>query len=158
MKILGVDPGYDRCGLAVTERDARGRDSVLASGCITTSPNDAFEQRLLVVVQSFREWIVTHKPDVCVLERLYFTKNQKTAMRVAETRGALILAAHECGIPVHEYAPNQVKVAVTGNGRATKDQVMNMVQRITGVVGNSGFDDEYDAIAVALTASASLRT
>jgi crossover junction endodeoxyribonuclease RuvC len=157
MKILGVDPGYDRCGLAVIERDAHGRDVVLASGCIVTSPNDIFEQRLLLVVGSFREWIATHTPDVCALERLYFTKNQKTAMRVAETRGALILAVHECGIPVYEYAPNQVKVAVTGSGRATKNQVAFMVQRITGAVGNSGFDDEYDAIAVALTASASLR-
>ena len=151
MKILGIDPGYDRCGVAIVERVVGHNEQVLASGCITTSRDTSFEERLVA-------WIQIHNPDLCVLERLYFTKNQKTAMRVAETRGALIAAITQQGVNVKEYGPGEIKVAITGNGRASKEQVIKMVQQITRIQTVDAFDDEYDAVAVALTAFATLRT
>jgi len=157
MKIIGVDPGYDRCGIAVIEREAGGKNIILESTCITTSVSDLFEERLLKVIQEFRALLDKHKPEVCALEQLYFTKNQKTAMRVAETRGALIVTAHERGVRITEYGPGEVKVALTGNGRASKEQVTAMVERISPVHKKNVLDDEYDAIAVAITASATLR-
>ena len=157
MKIIGVDPGYDRCGVAVLERGQDGKDRVLESVCITTSGEDSFENRLLTVIREFRALLDKHAPDICALEQLYFTKNQKTAMRVAETRGALIVTAHERGIRITEYGPGEVKVALTGNGRASKEQVMAMVQRISPIQNENVLDDEYDAIAVALTAATMIR-
>lgn len=157
MKIIALDPGYDRCGIAVVERVNGNIDKVVDSACITTSPSDVFEDRLLEVVSTFRAWVGIHAPDVCALERLFFTKNQKTAMRVAETRGALILAAHEAEVPVREYGPGEIKVAITGDGRASKKQVIAMVNRLVRPTKTVRYDDEYDAIAVALTAIATLR-
>lgn len=154
MKILGIDPGYDRCGIAVLECAPSAHEVVLASGCITTSSTDAFEQRLVAVVSGVTEWIQKYNPDVCVLERLFFTKNQKTAMRVAETRGALLAAVTGLGVRVLEFGPGEIKVAITGNGRATKEQMIKMVQHIARLKETKGYDDEYDAVAVALTASA----
>lgn len=157
MKIIALDPGYGRCGIAVIERGEKNNDTVVDSACITTSPSDTFEDRLYAVVSTFKTWVETHAPEVCALERLFFTKNQKTAMRVAETRGALILAAREAGVPVHEYGPGEIKVAITGDGRASKKQVIAMVDRLVRPQKTIRYDDEYDAIAVALTASAILR-
>jgi crossover junction endodeoxyribonuclease RuvC len=157
MKIIGIDPGYDRCGMAVVERIGREKETVLDSMCITTTSTDSFEERLFQVVQEFRNWLEKHKPDVCAFEKLYFTKNQKTAMRVAETRGALIVAAHESGARICEFGPGEIKVAITGSGRASKTQVTAMILRISNMDKQGALDDEYDAVAVALTALASLR-
>jgi crossover junction endodeoxyribonuclease RuvC len=157
MKVLALDPGYGRCGIAVCERLPNGQVVLLQSDCITTNPKDPFEVRLHSVVSVFREWIQTHQPDVCAFERLFFTKNQKTAMRVAEARGAFILTAEEAGIPIHEYGPGEIKVAVTGDGRASKKQICTMVHLLVKPSKKITHDDEYDAIAVALTACASIR-
>jgi crossover junction endodeoxyribonuclease RuvC len=157
MKILALDPGYGRCGIAVVERVAGGRDTLIDSACITTDASLPFEERLAVVTGEFRVWIQRYHPDVCAFERLFFTKNQKTAMRVAEARGAFILTAQEAGIPIHEYGPGEIKVAITGDGRATKRQIITMVQLLVRPIKKIQFDDEYDAIAVGLTAAASLR-
>jgi len=154
MIIIALDPGYDRCGLAVMNRAETGKETLIASTCITTNKEELFEQRLLVVAKEFRAWIQQHKPDVCVLENLFFATNQKTAMRVAEARGALILIATECGLPIREFTPKQVKIAVTGDGGATKKQMILMIPKLIQLPTNITYDDEYDAIAVALTASA----
>ena len=158
MKILGIDPGFDRCGVAVVERVGNNKEKVVDSGCITTSSSDPFEERLLKVVGGVKDWISIHNPGICALERLYFTKNQKTAMRVAETRGAILAAVAGCGVAVQEFGPGEIKVAVTGNGRASKDQVVRMVSLILDMHKDGALDDEYDAIAVALTALAVHRT
>lgn len=157
MVIIALDPGYDRCGIAVIERDENSKEVLLESLCITTDRSDAFEQRILYISKKFGSLIKKHKPDVCVLETLFFTTNQKTAMRVAEARGALILTATSLGIPIKEFTPKQVKIAVTGDGGASKQQVMYMLERLITIDKEVQYDDEYDAIAVGLTASATLR-
>ncbi len=156
MKILALDPGYDRCGIAVIERTEQGRDTLLDSGCFTTDKTAVFEKRVYEIAKEFRIWIQDHTPDVCVLETLFFTTNQKTAMHVAEARGALLLVATESGVPIHEFTPKQVKVAVTGDGNASKEQVMYMIPKLIPIQKNIRYDDEYDAIAVGITASAVL--
>lgn len=154
MRIIALDPGYDRCGIAIVERTDTGKETLVSSTCFTTNKEDAFEKRLLSVAKEFRSWIEEHRPDVCVLENLFFTSNQKTAMRVAETRGAFILVATECGVPIREFTPKQVKIAVTGDGGATKKQLILMIPKLIHLPTTIKYDDEYDAIAVGLTASA----
>jgi len=157
MRILALDPGYDRCGIAVLERDEYGGEALIASDCLTTNPKDAFEKRLVDIVISLEQWITNHTPDICALETLFFTTNRKTAMRVAEVRGAIIATVCKQGLALHEYGPGEIKVAITGDGRASKDQIMLMVPQLIRVEKDIRYDDEYDAIAVALTASALLR-
>jgi crossover junction endodeoxyribonuclease RuvC len=128
------------------------------SQCITTDRKDDFEKRILFISEAFELMIKKHAPDVCVLETLFFSTNQKTAMRVAEARGALILTATKLGIPIKEFTPKQVKIAVTGDGGASKQQVMYMLDKLITVDKKIQYDDEYDAIAVGLTASATLRS
>jgi len=158
MLIIAVDPGYDRCGFAVVQRDAHNNDHLLYSDCFTTSASLPFEERLVRVVDTFRKLLTTYKPEACALEKVYFSSNQKTAMRVAEVRGALILTAHEARVVIHEFGPNEIKVAVAGDGRGTKRQVAAMVPRLIHIEKKVRFDDEYDAIAIGLTASATLRS
>ncbi len=155
MKIIAIDPGYDRCGIAVLEKKD-GKETLLESTCVVTDRKKTFEKRLLHISSELNSYINTHKPDLCVFENLFFTTNQKTAMRVAEARGALLLTAIKSDVQIHEFTPKQIKIAVTGDGSATKQQVMLMLPRIIKIDKNIKYDDEYDAIAVALTASASL--
>lgn len=154
MIIIALDPGYDRCGVAVIERRKGEKELLLESFCSLTNRKDLFEKRLVQIAKEFRKTITKFSPDVCVLETLFFTSNQKTVMHVAEARGALILVASEMGIPVREFTPKQVKIAVTGDGNATKKQMTLMVPKLIHIEKTIQFDDEYDAIAVGLTASA----
>lgn len=158
MIIIALDPGYDRCGVAVIERDEQGKETLLESNCFTTQRKDAFEKRIFHISKEFEAMVLKHKPDICVLETLFFTTNQKTAMRVAEARGALILTTTRLGVPIKEFTPKQVKIAVTGDGGASKQQVMYMIDKLITVDKKIQYDDEYDAIAVGLTASATLRS
>ncbi len=154
LRILAIDPGYDRCGVAILERSSEGGERLLHSECVTTNTEHPFEQRLLNVVESIRSSIDTYKPTVCALEGLFFTTNRKTAMHVAEVRGALIALVTERGLALREFGPGQVKVAITGDGRASKGQVTMMVSKLIPLRKGITYDDEYDAIAIALTASA----
>jgi crossover junction endodeoxyribonuclease RuvC len=157
MRILGIDPGYDRCGVAVLDK-VDGKESLLLSGCITTDKNVPFEHRLVTVTKELANLVETHKPAICALEQLYFTTNKKTAMRVAEVRGAIVAMMCERGITIRECGPGQVKVAITGDGRATKRQMIMMVPKLISMSKTVQYDDEYDAIAIALTVSAYIRT
>lgn len=156
MKILSLDPGYDRCGIAIIKRGCDGKDVLENSFCLKTNKTDPFEIRLLQVATTLKEWVHLYNPDVCVLETLFFASNQKTAMHVAETRGALLFVATELRVPIHEFTPKQVKVAVTGDGNASKKQVMWMLPKLITIEKEILYDDEYDAIAVGITASAIL--
>lgn len=143
-RVLAVDPGYDRLGVAVVENDM-----LLYSGCFSPEKGD-FEKRLEEVYGHVAALIKKYKPGALALETLYFSKNQKTAIRVAEARGVIMLAAAKGGIPVFEYSPQEVKLAVTGSGNADKDGVKKMVSRILALPPQKRLDDEYDAIALAL--------
>lgn len=157
MKVLGVDPGYDRLGVAILEKE-NGTEVLRYSSCITSNKEDALSKRTHDAVETFVSLLREHKPEAVAIERLFFNKNQKTVMAVSEIRGALIYAAEKEGCRVYEYTPQEIKVAVTGYGKSTKDQVASMVSRLVRGVPKDALDDEYDAIAAALTCLATIHT
>jgi crossover junction endodeoxyribonuclease RuvC len=128
-------------------------NALLFSECIETDTGAPFEERLRTVAAGLRAVIGEYRPDVLALETLFFSKNQKTAMRVAETRGAIILLAMEEGLSVREFSPGAVKIAITSQGNADKKQVMAMLPRLVRMPRVPKHDDEYDAIAVGITAA-----
>lgn len=148
---LAIDPGYDRVGIAVFEGQ-----SLLYSECFVP-PKGEFPERLASLFARVEEVIKEYSPASLALETLFFTKNQKTAMRVAEARGAIQLAAARAGLAIIEYSPQAVKIAVTGSGNAEKGGVMRMVERLVKLPAQKRFDDEYDAIALGIAHTASFR-
>lgn len=142
--VIAVDPGYDRVGIAVMEGN-----ELIFSECFVP-PKGVFSDRLGEVFRHVSSVIKKWKPEALAIETLFFTKNQKTAIHVAEARGVITLAGVEAGIPVFEYSPQDVKIAVTGSGNASKDGVIRMVERIVSMKPGKRLDDEYDAIALAV--------
>ncbi len=159
MIILGIDPGYDRLGVAIIEKSAKGKDSVLFSDCITTSAKDTIYDRFKILGDEVTKILAKHKPDALAIETLFITKNQKTAMRVSEVRGIIIYQALKVGVPVFEYAPMEIKMAITSDGSSDKYRIMKMIPLLVDLskISKKALDDEYDAIAVALTHSANTR-
>lgn len=157
MRVLGIDPGFGRCGVAVVEK-ANGTEVLLYSACIETSPKAPFGERLHEVVSTCAKLIDTYAPDAIALEKLYFSNNQKTAMQVAEVRGALLAEAARARVPVSEYSPNEVKVAVASSGRADKKQMETMLRMLLKLDATPRLDDEFDAIGIAVTHLAQAKT
>ena len=155
MILLGIDPGYDRVGIAVIEKKDKTKEVLLHSECLQTSSKDDFYTRLGQVGAKLKEIISKYSPDALAIESLFITKNQKTAMRVAEARGVIIYEAVSKNIPIFEYTPPQIKVAVTGHGGSDKTQIIKMIPLLIKMGSKKAQDDEYDAIAVALTCLAS---
>lgn len=154
IRILGVDPGFDRLGVCILDK-VSGKETLIFSTCIHTSRKDSFEKRLHSLGQALEKIIKKYTPDELAIETLFFTTNQKTVIAVAEVRGVCLYLAYSYKLTVHEYSPPQVKVAVTGYGKASKEDLATMVPKIIGKQGTSGLiDDEMDAIAIALTHSA----
>ena len=149
MKILAVDPGYERLGIAVMEDN-----NLLFSDCIQTPKEDDFSKRLLHLGNEFKKIIEEYSPSRFAIEKLFFSKNTKTAMKVSEVKGMLIYIAESMGVEVFEYAPSEIKVAVTGHGQSDKKQMALMVEKLIKIDKDIKFDDEYDAIAVGLTCCA----
>jgi crossover junction endodeoxyribonuclease RuvC len=147
--VLGIDPGTAATGYGVVERNGASLRA-LDYGCLETLPTMALPQRLLEIHRAVTELIVTHHPAHVGVERLFFNKNVMTAFAVGQARGVVLLAAAEHGIPVYEYGPHEVKMAVTGYGRAAKDQVQRMVQMVLGMPTLPRPDDAADALAVAI--------
>jgi crossover junction endodeoxyribonuclease RuvC len=150
MRVIAIDPGYGRCGVAIVEK-REGKDIWIYSDCIETKAAEGFVERLAQVVAECENLIREHKPDALAMERLFFSNNQKTAMQVAEVRGAILNAAAVAGIPSFEYTPGQVKSATTGSGRADKKQITSMLHMLLKIEKSVTHDDEYDAIAVGIT-------
>ena len=151
MRVLAIDPGYGRCGVAVLERKEGEKETLLYSDCIETAKDTDFSARLGAVANECTRLAKKHKPDALAMEKLYFSTNQKTAMRVAEVRGALIQVATSLGIPVFEYTPGEIKSAAGGYGRADKQQIAKMLHSLVKIEKEIKRDDEYDAIAVGIT-------
>ncbi|MDB5187874.1 MAG: ruvC [Candidatus Kaiserbacteria bacterium] len=151
MKVLAIDPGYGRCGIAVVEKNGGDRERVIYSNCIETSSKDAFPERLAAIVTECLHIFEEYGPDTFAIEKLFFTNNQKTAMQVAEVRGALIALAATRDIPVSEYTPMQVKSATAGWGGADKQQIIQTVRMLVHIEKEIKHDDEYDAIAIGIT-------
>jgi len=157
MKILGIDPGYDRLGLAIIEKPLRGKEVVLFSTCLQTSKEDDIYTRLGEVGAEVGRVLDQYQPAAIALENLFITKNQKTAMRVAEARGIIIYEGVKRKIPIFEYSPMQVKTSLTGDGSSDKGRIFKMLKLLVKLPDKKALDDEYDAIAVALTHSARVR-
>lgn len=145
MKILGVDPGYGRLGWGVIDGE-----KMVGSGCIETRPG-AEEKRLEQLFRELGELIRKHRPEALAVEKLFWFKNQTTVFGVAQSRGAVLLAAAQVKLPVFSYTPLQIKQAVTGYGRADKNQVQQMVKIILKLKSIPKPDDAADALAAALT-------
>lgn len=156
MRVLGIDPGYDRLGVAVIEK-VDGKETVVFSDCVLTDKNAELSARIHELGTAVKELIAAYKPQCVAIETLFFNKNVKTAVAVAEARGVILFLAQEAGCVVHEYGPQEIKVAVTGYGKSDKAAVLDMVKRLARNVPEKALDDEYDAIAVGLTCLVSIR-
>lgn len=149
MIVLGIDPGTARTGYGVVSREGSSLRMV-DYGCLETIADRPLGARLLLIHEALTDLIETYRPEAVGVERLFFNKNVRTALSVGQARGVILLAAAQHGIAVHEYTPNEVKVAVTGYGRAPKDQVQRMVQLVLGLPSLPHPDDAADALAVAI--------
>lgn len=150
MRILAIDPGFERVGIAIVEQKEKNV-SLVFSGCFKTSAKISLHERLYLIGQEVERVIKKYKPEVLAIEKLYFTTNQKTAMGVSESRGVIIYSASCLGLKTFEYTPPQIKVAVTGYGKADKNMVMSMVPKLIKINKSIKSDDELDAIAIGLT-------
>lgn len=158
MKVLGIDPGYERLGVAVIEKLPTGKESVVFSTCLRTSAKLPLSERLFILGQELGNIISLYRPNVLALEELYFAKNSTTALRVAESRGVIQYVAQLHNIPCFEYHPNTIKIAITGYGAAKKEDIAFMVPKLISFDATKIIDDELDAIAVALTHFAHARS
>jgi crossover junction endodeoxyribonuclease RuvC len=151
MRIIAIDPGYERLGIAVLEKLPKQKDALLYSECFRTKASLPHHERLGLIGKELERVIAEYAPQALCLENLFFSNNQKTAITVAEARGVILYQAAIHNLPVYEYGPGQIKVAVTGYGKSDKDQVIAMVPRLIAIDKEIQYDDEYDAIAVGLT-------
>ena len=153
MRVLAVDPGYDRLGVAVMEK-INSKEHLVHSECILTDKKDTLPERIGELGSALEVLIKKYKPDQVAIETLFFNKNLKTAVAVAEARGVVIYLARKYKAEVREFGPQEIKVAVTGYGKSDKRAVMDMLMRLVPNLPKTALDDEYDAIAVAVTALA----
>ena len=149
MKILGIDPGYGITGFGLIDAQ-RGQYRLLNCGAITTPPNSEFAWRLEVIYNDMTELLRVSAPEAVAIEELFFGHNVTTGINVAQSRGVILLAVQQAGIPIFEYKPMQVKQAVVGYGNASKHQVMDMTKRILNLDAVPKPDDAADAVAIAL--------
>lgn len=155
MRILSIDPGFERIGIAIIDQGDNHKHLLVFSCCFKTSNKLSFDQRLVLIGQKIKEVIKKYKPESLSIEKLFLNTNFKTFMGVAESRGVIVYCAKELGLTVFEYTPLQIKIAVTGYGRASKEMVISMVKKLILVSSGSNSDDELDAIAIGLTHLAS---
>lgn len=149
MVILGIDPGFAILGYGAI-RHQIGEFQPMGHGVVLTDSTMKFQNRLEFIYDSMVDMLNKCKPDVMAVERLYFQNNQKTAIDVAQARGVVLLAAIKYGIPVFEYTPLQIKMALTGYGKALKPQIMEMTKRLLKLETMPKYDDTSDALAVAI--------
>lgn len=151
MRILSIDPGYDRCGVAIIE--SGHQPTVLFSACITTAKTASHETRLAAIYRSLEEITDTWNPEGIALETLFFSVNKTTALKVAEARGVAALLAGMRAIPLIELSPQEVKLSMTGIGNAAKEQVRKMASLTLKIDLSKKLDDEVDAIALGVAAT-----
>jgi crossover junction endodeoxyribonuclease RuvC len=149
MIVLGIDPGTAETGYGVVE-SVGSRLRSLADGVIQTPAGVALERRLAEIHARVGDLLERHRADAIAIEQLYFGVNVRTAFAVGQARGVVLLAAGQRGIPARSYTPQQVKGAVCGHGRAGKDQVARMVQRLLAMTGPPAAEHSADALAVAI--------
>jgi crossover junction endodeoxyribonuclease RuvC len=150
MRVLAIDPGYDRFGVAILE-NSEGKEHLLFSTCIETDRSLPHPKRLASIGQELDALLTTYKPDAVAVETLFFNKNQKTAGGVFEARGITLYIAELHGCSIFEFGPQEVKIAMTGFGKSDKHAVFEMVHRLVPNAPEKALDDEFDAIAIGVT-------
>lgn len=150
MRILGIDPGIGRTGWGVIE-DVSSKLEVISFGCFETEPNSPVPQRLALIYTHIQHLIDEYQPESLGIEELFFNTNVTTAFTVGQARGVILLAAEQAKLPIGIYTPLQVKMAVSGYGRAEKKQVGDMVKLLLKLKTVPKPDDTADALAVAIT-------
>ncbi|MGI6097619.1 MAG: crossover junction endodeoxyribonuclease RuvC [Dethiobacteria bacterium] len=148
MRVMGIDPGIAMIGYGILERGS-GQGRCIAYGCIKTESNWTKAERLAKIYHEVAGIIKRYTPEQVALEELFFNKNAKTALTVGEARGTIIVSAFNAGLNVYEYTPLQVKQAVAGYGRASKDQIQKVLAMILGLKDIPKPVDAADALAVA---------
>jgi crossover junction endodeoxyribonuclease RuvC len=151
MRIISIDPGYERLGVAIIEKLPKERETLLFSECFKTSAKLPHHERLSLIGKRITEVIKKWKPEALATEKLFFSKNQKTALSVAEARGVILYTGSSLGLDVFEYAPADIKIAITGYGKSEKHQMIDMTRKLIKVDSKTNSDDEFDAIAIGLT-------
>jgi crossover junction endodeoxyribonuclease RuvC len=146
--VLGIDPGVSRCGYGAVVRD-RGRLRATSCGVIRTSPSDPLPERLLALADELAALVAQLRPSALSVERVLFQNNARTAISVGQASGLALVAAARAGVPVTQYSPNEVKLAVTGDGRADKLAVQTMVTRLLSLREIPKPADAADALALA---------
>lgn len=149
MIILGIDPGFAIVGFGILSSES-GKQALVRYGTITTPSTLALPARLLQIDQDMTELIETFHPDVMAIEELFFNNNITTGIGVAQARGVILTAAERADLPIFEYSPSEVKLAVAGYGKAEKRQVMDMTRRLLHLRTVPRPDDAADAVAIAL--------
>jgi crossover junction endodeoxyribonuclease RuvC len=150
VRVLGVDPGLTRCGLGVVDGGTGRAVRAVAVGVVRTPAEDELSRRLLRLADEVERWMDHHKPDVVAIERVFSQHNVRTAMGTAQAGGVVALAAARRDLPVMFHTPSEVKAAVTGSGRADKEQVITMVTRLLKLVERPNPADAADALAIAI--------
>ena len=150
MRVLGVDPGLTRCGLGVVDGTGGRTVRCVAVDVVRTPPDAPVAERLLAVGAVVEGWIERHRPDVVAIERVFSQHNVRTVMGTAQASGVVALLAARAGLPVAFHTPSEVKAAVTGEGRAGKQQVTTMVTRLLGLAEAPRPADAADALALAI--------
>jgi len=149
-RVLGIDPGLTRCGLGVVD-GVRGRPpGLVAVGVIRTVAGDDISARLLAIEEEIERWLTEYRPDTVAVERVFSQRNVRTVMGTAQAGAVAIVCAARRGLPVALHTPSEVKAAVTGNGRAGKEQVTTMVMRLLRMPDRPRPADAADALALAI--------
>lgn len=157
MRILGIDPGTGILGFGVIDIDQKGKAILVDGGVIRTPVHQADSDRLATIYDELHEIITQHKPTIMSVEKLFFARNVTTAMSVSQARGVVLLCGKQHGLELHEFTPMQIKMAVTGYGKADKKQIQEMVRVILNLKEVPKPDDCADAIAAALTCAQTVR-
>ncbi len=148
MKVIGIDPGFGRCGFAVLSGTLQ-QMAHSTHGVITTPTGLPFPERLAEIAQDFQHLLSTHRPDRLVIEDLFVQRNVTTVMRVSQVRGVLIYLAHQHGLEIWQPKPLELKMAFCGHGRATKADMKHMAQQVFRGLDLHPTDDSVDALALA---------
>lgn len=157
MRILGIDPGTGILGFGVIDVQ-RGKPQLVDGGVIRTPVHEDDAVRLLTIYEELTDIIAATKPTMMSVEKLFFARNVTTAMTVAQARGVVLLCGMQAEMQIYEYTPMQIKLAITGYGKADKKQMQEMVRTILGLKEVPKPDDAADAIAAALTHAQSMRS
>jgi crossover junction endodeoxyribonuclease RuvC len=150
MIVLGIDPGMATTGWGLVQKLTSRQTRLIRFGCFLTPARDPLSARLQSLARQLRDLLKSENPDVAAVEEIYFAKDSRTAASVGHARGVLLLVLAEAGVPIREYNPRQVKMALTGFGAADKSQMQKMVQRLLALPEIPRPDDAADAVAIAL--------